>query len=178
MATHRELAELFKIDLLKWKRWSREFIPPDPAAGRQAGIARDLTPSEALLVFLGGRLVEWHRLRIEETRNVLRQLVPWMKTHGFLPVEHYGEAKDAVKKWEIQIWRLPNGHYLKCKGLLLPWKVIQRETTGGLVGREEYVVEHLGPAEKPPERPDPIASLQLTENIEWFFATMRAVGLL
>ena len=30
--TNRELSRLFDINLATWKRWSREFLPPDPLA--------------------------------------------------------------------------------------------------------------------------------------------------
>ena len=55
--TNRELSDKLGIKLAKWKRWSREFLPPDPLGGMQSGYARQYNPDQAFTVFLGGHLV-------------------------------------------------------------------------------------------------------------------------
>ena len=37
---NRELSDRLGIRLSRWKRWSREFLPPDPLGGLQSGFAR------------------------------------------------------------------------------------------------------------------------------------------
>ena len=52
--TNRELSSLLNINLAKWKRWSREFLPPDPLGGKQSGYARQYHADQAFTLFLGG----------------------------------------------------------------------------------------------------------------------------
>ena len=47
--TNRELSEKLSIGLSKWKRWSREFLPPDPLGGLQSGYARQYTQDPEFL---------------------------------------------------------------------------------------------------------------------------------
>ncbi|MBW2491912.1 MAG: hypothetical protein JRE65_12275, partial [Deltaproteobacteria bacterium] len=49
--TNRELSDSLDIKLTKWKRWSREFLPPDPLGGMQSGYARQYHPDQAFTVF-------------------------------------------------------------------------------------------------------------------------------
>ena len=58
--TNRELSEKLGINLAKWKRWSREFLPPDPLGGMQSGFARQYYFSDVFTVRLGGHLVQGH----------------------------------------------------------------------------------------------------------------------
>jgi hypothetical protein len=79
--TNRELSEKFDIRLSKWKRWSREFLPPDPLGGLQSGYARQYTMDQAFIVFLGGHLVAELHFSIPESRQVIEELGPWIKIH-------------------------------------------------------------------------------------------------
>ena len=81
--TSRALAEKFDINLAKWKRWSREFLPPDPLGGMQSGFARQYHPDQAFAVRLGGHLVADLKLSIPEARRVLADLQPWIKANGY-----------------------------------------------------------------------------------------------
>jgi hypothetical protein len=45
--TNREVSNRLDINLSKWKRWSREFLPPDPLGGMQSGFARQYSPDGA-----------------------------------------------------------------------------------------------------------------------------------
>ncbi len=80
---NRELAEKFKVNLARWKRWSREFLPPDPLAGQQAGYARQYYVDHAFTVFIGGHLVADLGFSIPEARQILNESQGWMKSRGF-----------------------------------------------------------------------------------------------
>lgn len=80
---NKELSQAFKINLAKWKRWSREFLPPDPLGGLQSGYARHYNLDEAFTVFLGGHLVGDLKYTIPESRQILDDLHQWMVDHGF-----------------------------------------------------------------------------------------------
>ncbi len=80
---NRELAEYFDINLARWKRWSREFLPPDPLAGQQAGYARQYYVDHAFTVFIGGHLVADLGFSIPEARQILNESQDWMKSRGF-----------------------------------------------------------------------------------------------
>ena len=81
--TNRELSQIFSINLAKWKRWSREFLPPDPLGGLQSGYARQYNLDEAFTVFLGGHLVVDLKFTIPESRQILFDLKQWLLDHGF-----------------------------------------------------------------------------------------------
>ncbi|MBU4000729.1 MAG: hypothetical protein KKB94_00255, partial [Proteobacteria bacterium] len=74
----RDLSEKLGINLARWKRWSREFLPPDPLGGKQSGYARQYSLSEAFMVFLGGHLVGNLSLSIPESKIILKAFGEWM----------------------------------------------------------------------------------------------------
>ena len=55
--SNRELSAGLSIPLARWKRWSREFLSPDPLGGMQSGYARQYNLNSALKILLGGHLV-------------------------------------------------------------------------------------------------------------------------
>ena len=111
---NQELAKLFGYKLAKWKRWGREFLPPDPAAGLQCGVAREYTIHEVFTVFLGGYLVGTLKYSIPETRQILGDLVPWFGETGLYP---WGESTDE-KVWSINIQWAETGFFYEVKGLM------------------------------------------------------------
>lgn len=80
--TNRELAARFEINLQRWKRWSREFLPPDPLGGLQSGLARQYTAEEAFAVFLAGHLVSELNFSIPAARRILSDLRPLLEELG------------------------------------------------------------------------------------------------
>jgi hypothetical protein len=74
----RVLSEKLGINLARWKRWSREFLPPDPLGGKQSGYARQYALNEAFIVFLGGYLVGNLGLSIPEAKTLLKSIGEWM----------------------------------------------------------------------------------------------------
>jgi hypothetical protein len=80
--TNRELADNLSINLAKWKRWSREFLPPDPLGGMQSGYTRQYNIDDAFTVYLGGHLVSAIKYTIPETKTILHDLHEWMSSVG------------------------------------------------------------------------------------------------
>ena len=78
---NRELSERLGIRLSKWKRWSREFLPPDPLGGLQSGYARQYSIDQAFTVYLGGHLVAALYFSIPQAKQIVKELGPWIKTH-------------------------------------------------------------------------------------------------
>ena len=93
--TNRDLSGLFKINLAKWKRWSREFLPPDPLGGLQSGYARQYTRDDAFSVYLGGHLVSGLRYTIPETKRILSDLSTWLGEAGFY--ENSGVESNSLE---------------------------------------------------------------------------------
>ena len=81
--TNREVSKRLNINLSKWKRWSREFLPPDPLGGMQSGFARQYSPDGAFTVYLGGHLVADLKFTIPEARQILSDLQSWFTEKGF-----------------------------------------------------------------------------------------------
>ena len=108
--TNRELSDKLGIKLAKWKRWSREFLPPDPLGGMQSGYARQYNPDQAFTVFFGGHLVADLKFSIPEATQIIQDLNKWLSEKGFFfdLRGHLVSAKgmDAlVKKYIIFIRR-------------------------------------------------------------------------
>jgi len=99
--TNKELSQIFNINLAKWKRWSREFLPPDPLGGLQSGFARQYNLDEAFSVYLGGQLVGNLKLTIPEARKMLNDLHQWLVDHDFY-FDFSGTA-DPRKKTAHQV---------------------------------------------------------------------------
>ncbi|MDI6688654.1 MAG: hypothetical protein QME06_10600 [Desulfobacterales bacterium] len=81
--TNRELSRKLEINIARWKRWSREFLPPDPLGGMQSGYARQYSPDGAFTVFLGGYLVAYMKFTIPEAKQILKDLHDWLVNNGF-----------------------------------------------------------------------------------------------
>ena len=80
---NRELARNFQINIAKWKRWSREFLSPDPLGGMQSGYARQYHPDQVFTVYFGGYLVAHLKFTIPEAKKVLTDLQKWLYANGF-----------------------------------------------------------------------------------------------
>lgn len=70
----RSLAKKLHIPLARYKRWSREFLPPDNLGGFQSGYARQYNLNEAFRVYLGGFLVHETKLAVSQANDILRRL--------------------------------------------------------------------------------------------------------
>ena len=81
--TNREVSHRLDINIAKWKRWSREFLPPDPLGGMQSGFARQYSPDGAFKVYLGGHLVADLKFTIPEAKQIVKDLHGWFAEKGF-----------------------------------------------------------------------------------------------
>ena len=81
--TNREASNRLNINLSKWKRWSREFLPPDPLGGMQSGFARQYSPDGAFTVYFGGHLVADLKFTIPEAKQIVKDLHSWFAEKGF-----------------------------------------------------------------------------------------------
>ncbi len=103
---NRELSTMFGLKLSRWKRWSREFLPPDPLGGLQSGFARQYSLPEAFQVYLGGHLVADLKFSIPETKIILADLKEWVTTQYFsyLLPEKPSLVQTSVKEYRIYIF--------------------------------------------------------------------------
>ncbi len=92
--TNRELSDKLEINLARWKRWSRSFLPPDPLGGMQSGYARQYAFKDLLKVFMGGYLLSHFKLSVQESRQVMDDLSPWLKKTGFLDLNGFNGLKS------------------------------------------------------------------------------------
>ena len=104
------LSESLNINPAKWKRWAREFLPPDPLGGYQSGFARQFSYKDAFRVFLGGYLVSQLRLTIPEARRILMDLDTWMKKQGLYSLPGDPRSSDS-KADHVHIYDLGEGKF-------------------------------------------------------------------
>lgn len=79
----RELSSSLGYNLSRWKRWSRDFLPPDPLGGLQSGYARQYSMREAFVVALGGHLVGFLKFSVHQAGIILSDLDPWLEKSGY-----------------------------------------------------------------------------------------------
>jgi hypothetical protein len=102
------LAAKFKINLAKWKRWSREFLPPDPLGGLRSGYARQFSHKEAFCVYLAGYLVSGLKFTVPETRQILADLDTWLRKQGFFALPNGADVNAKVVERHIYIFQGSN----------------------------------------------------------------------
>jgi len=93
---NQELSQKLNIKLSRWKRWSREFLPPDPLGGLQSGYARQYNPDQAFTVFLGGYLVGELKFAIPEARLILHDWHDWLVAHKYYS-DYTGSAPSTTE---------------------------------------------------------------------------------
>lgn len=126
--TNKQLSQAFQINLAKWKRWSREFLPPDPLGGLQSGFARQYNLDEAFAVFLGGHLVGDLKYTIPESRQILKDLHQWLIDHNF----YFNFSGDA-NALETSAHRVQNYQIA----------IVNRKISGGLPSGFSYWVKAI-----------------------------------
>lgn len=148
LLSNRELAETLNINLARWKRWSREFLPPDPLAGKQAGYARQYYLNDAFSVFLGGYLVGELGFSIPAARAVLSDIEPWLVAKGFR-VDARGKARalagiqGRVREFSVAVFCRGGGvAAYRLKGTLLDEP---GDMAGEPVRKAVYIEERMKP---------------------------------
>ncbi len=104
--TNKELSQKFKVNLARWKRWSREFLAPDPLGGLQSGYARQYNPDEAFTVVLGGHLLGDLKFSVPETKQILVDLHQWLVDHRFYFFVSNTSDSDKHHNSEIKAYQL------------------------------------------------------------------------
>ena len=94
--TNREISEKLEVNLARWKRWSRSFLPPDPLGGKQSGYARQYTFNDLFKVYLGGHLLSLLKLSVPDSLQVLTDLSPWLKKNGFFELNAANGAGKEI----------------------------------------------------------------------------------
>jgi len=121
--TARQLADLLEVNLAKWKRWSRHFLPPDPLGGLQSGYTRQYHPDEAFRVRLGGILVGDLKFTLPQATLVLDDLADWMEANGFRFVPPGGWPSHGSGRFSVDI--------LKGRDRRFVYRIEQRTCEGG-----------------------------------------------
>jgi hypothetical protein len=106
----RYISDALGIKLAKWKRWAREFLPPDPLSGQQSGYARNFNIKDAFHVYLAGYLVGFMSFSIAQSRQILSDLGPSLKQRGY-HVLHANGLSDAQKLFWVLIHQRPDGSF-------------------------------------------------------------------
>jgi hypothetical protein len=101
------LASRLDINIAKWKRWVREFLPPDALGGFQSGYARQFSLKEAFRVFLGGVLVGSLKYSIPESKLILNDLHSWMKDQGFYSLRVFDSDDSPSGEHYFRIYIYP-----------------------------------------------------------------------
>lgn len=104
------LSERLLINLAKWKRWVREFLPPDPLGGLQSGYARQFNLKEAFRVYLGGQLVGAMRFSIPQTRKILTDLDSELEALGFYDL-YPNQRRVPIENHWLCIYNMPQGGF-------------------------------------------------------------------
>ena len=149
---NRELSQKLGVNLAKWKRWSREFLAPDPLGGLQSGYARQYNLDDALTVYLGGFLVAGLKFSIPEAKQILSDLKDWMLSHHFYYYfDHInGNGEDGNKPigfYRIYIGAVKNQKIQQAQFSYLIQRILAAEpmtTNGRSVQREDYIQEIMG----------------------------------
>lgn len=178
--TNRELAEKLEINLARWKRWSREFLPPDPLGGMQSGFARQYNPDDGFKVFLCGHLVAELKFSIPDARIVLSDLRGWLKECGFyfISANNNNLKPDYKKKMVVRYiiyikksahWPDKNdtGFSYSIKGLISKKQV---QYKGIDIVEECYTEDNMGLPFKKPSAPEngSVKLLNITDLLHIF----------
>jgi hypothetical protein len=146
---NRELSEKLGINLSKWKRWSREFLPPDPLGGLQSGYARQYNLDDALTVYLGGYLVTGLKFSIPEAKQILSDLKPWMLSNNFYYYFNHVNGKNTLADQPAGDYRIyistgktsANGELRLCYHIRRILAYERMSSDDPNAGREHYIEE-------------------------------------
>ena len=181
--TNRELAQQLSINLAKWKRWSREFLPPDPLGGLQSGYARQYSPDDAFTVLLGGHLVSELKFTIPEAKTILADLHPWRRKKGF-SYDIKGNAIDGggietlIKRYLIFIGHSRNSVQTDLRFQYTVRGIIANKPVhykGFEIMEELYDESYIGLPGNKPADPDTLTvkTLDITGVLKMFIARLE-----
>lgn len=146
----RELSSRLDIPLSRWKRWSREFLPPDPLGGLQSGFARQFSLRDAFTVYLAGYLVSGLGYSVPEARQVLQDLDGWLKRDVIDPYLSVAKSgPDAVQQIPFfHVLILPAQRQTQpAFTYRIRCRVDRRALEGGTIWQEQYTEKVIKPGE-------------------------------
>jgi hypothetical protein len=109
----KELSRKLKINTAKWKRWVREFLPPDSLGGFQSGFARQFSLRDAFHVYLGGIIVGELKYSVPEAKKILTDLSSWINENGYFSLRQMYIGKTIFEKCH-QIYIIRNTNHRFC----------------------------------------------------------------
>jgi hypothetical protein len=109
----RQASALFRVKLATWKRWSREFLPPDRKARMRSGQTRFFSLDQAFEVFLGAHLISFLRYSIPEAKDIIGVLKAWLRKNGVYPqaTDVSSETSRRMKQLQIIIHQKDDGTF-------------------------------------------------------------------
>ena len=102
--SNRELSEKLDINLARWKRWSRDFLPPDPLGGMRSGYARQYAFKELFKVYLGGYLLHHLKLTVAEAQRIVADLSPWLNRNGFFALKGPSGSQTGAAMGTVRVY--------------------------------------------------------------------------
>ncbi len=120
--SNRELFESFKIKDTTWRRWSREFLEPDPDAGLRKGRTRMYNAELAFTVWAGGKMLTEKQMTYEESKDALKELTGFMERKHLLPLQNsritmaHDSENGKPTDWSLEIARTNSGNYYYALG--------------------------------------------------------------
>ena len=99
----RRISSSFGVKLSTWKRWSREFLPPDPTARMRSGQTRFFSPNQTFEVYLGAHLVSSLKFSIPEAREIIGLLKQWLRKNGVYPEAPDPNAEALRRRQRLQV---------------------------------------------------------------------------
>ena len=149
--TNQEHSRRLDIKLSRWKRWSREFLPPDPLGGLQSGYARQYNFDQAFTVYLGGFLVSELKFTIPEARIILKDLHHWLAAKRFYfnfsdPKPAAMESRLDVQYYQIAIGRAAAGGDAGASGFFYSLKSVTADEwmdANGYQVHQQHSVEQI-----------------------------------
>lgn len=107
----RQASAFFNVKLATWKRWSREFLPPDRRARMRSGQTRLFSLDQAFEVFLGAHLISFLRYSIPEARDIMAGLKTWLVKSGFFPGTPIADPEGRKRRLQIIIHEKDDGTF-------------------------------------------------------------------
>jgi len=99
----RQISSFLNVKLATWKRWSREFLPPDPKARMRSGQTRFFSLDQAFEVYLGAHLVSLLKFSIPEAREILGGLKQWLRKNGVYPETSDANSEAMRRRQQLQV---------------------------------------------------------------------------